>query len=466
MGKYKYTQDEKNKNKVLKMNEMLSESISDQNKKVKRKAESSIESSEALLKDLGYDLDEIIKPSGSEQLERLVILSTLKDWEVLVEEANEMIPYEVELEDILSSHEFAFALDDLERIKDEFASKVKMNRTDIIFLFIATALQTIKWVLLPELGEKIDSNTRIDDKAGDAKVKEKKDVFADKHKDWDTSKDSKGSRLREKEGKSWKEILYKGVPYDVTAGSPAIGINMEGKNHRYKTLGHDPILGWVFGTANILTDTLTLNNLTSYRIKNGKFTDETVFIIQVFGEAHYWIKDDFHRLPAALFRQALHYESDKYTKLGLPVPFLGAFSESLAGNLYKNQYDALCFARDTKIVSGSAGISIIINMIIGLLHGLFYDPEVDGDREFYEARTRKVLIYSNVIATSSNIAVSCITENPKQLDIGGLLVTVSRLFSDIRFITKLKKEFITGQLEEGMQKELDEADRLYTEYII
>jgi len=466
MGKYKYNQNEKDKNKVLKMNEMLSDSIRAQNNEIRITVESSNESSEALLKDLGYSLEGISKTCGIKLSNNLSISPTLKDWNVLVEEANEMIPYEVELEDLLSSQEFTFALDDLERIKDEFASKVKMNRTDLTFLLIATAIQTAKWILLPELGEKIDSETRTDDKAGDAKVKEKKDKFSEKHNNWDTSKKSKGSRLRENEGKSWKEILYSGVPYDVTAGSPAFGINMEGKYHRYKTLGHDPILGWIFGTANILTDSITLNNLSSYRVHKGKFTDEMLFLPQVFGESYYWIKDDYHRLPAALFRQALHYESDKYTKLGLPVPILGVFSETLAGNLYKNQYDALCFARDTKIVSASAGISIIINMIIGLLHGLFYDPEVDGDREFYEARTRKVLMYSNVIASSSNVIVAYITGNPKQLDIGGLLVTASRLFSDIRFITKLKDEFINAQIDEGMQKELDEADRIYIGYSV
>ena len=63
MGKYKYNQNERNKNKVFKMNEMLSDSIRVQNNEIRKSAESSIESSEALLKDLGYSLEGISKTS-------------------------------------------------------------------------------------------------------------------------------------------------------------------------------------------------------------------------------------------------------------------------------------------------------------------------------------------------------------------------------------------------------------------
>lgn len=240
---------------------------------------------------------------------------------------------------------------------------------------------------------------------------------------------------------------------------------MEGKYHRYKTIGHDPILGWIFGTANILTDTITLNNFTSYRVEKMKFTSNKVLLPILFKEAYYWVEDDIHRLPAAVFRQGLHFESDKYTKLGLPVPLLGVFSENLAGKLYKSQYDALCFAKDMKKIGMSAIIAIIINMIIGLTHGLFYNADKDGERDLYEVRTRKILMYSNVLASASNVITVCITKNPKKLDIGGLLVTISRLFTDVRFITRIKQEFIEAELDAGMQYELDEADRLFAEGI-
>lgn len=465
MGRYKYSKPENEINKILKIDAIESEITDNQNKRTKKILDEHIGKSEELLKVMGKDPQKTKEEKPKMQLPQKKTTMTLRTWEEIVDEANSLIPYDVELENILTTEEFKTAYTDLERIKSEFASKVKMNRLDLKFLMVATALQTLKWLVLPALGEKIDLSSRTDDKAGEALSKKKKIKFAEMYNDWPTSKESQGRRGRESEGKSWREIIFSGVPYDVTAGSPNLGINMEGRYHRYKTLGHDPILGWVFGTANILTDTITLNNLMSYRVYKGKFTNEMILLPQVFGESYYWINDDYHRLPAALFRQALHYETDKYTKLGLPVPILGAFSEELAGKLYKSQYDALCFERDTNIVSSSAAISIIINMIIGLMHGLFYKEEVDGDREFYEVRTRKVLAYSNAIASSSNIITVLIAEKPDKLDIGGLLVTITRLFTDIRFITKLKDEFINVQLDEGMQRQLDETDRLYNEML-
>ena len=52
----------------------------------------------------------------------------------------------------------------------------------------------------------------------------------------------------------------------------------------------------------------------------------------------------------------------------------------------------------------------------------------------YEVRTRKILLISGAIASASNIVEACILKNPKALDIGGLLVTASKLFTMPGFI--------------------------------
>lgn len=465
MGKYEYTKNEKDINKVLKLNELESNEVKKKIEDVVDKGDKIISETEELLRSLGYEKEIIGIKSSSRESTEINESSELRSWDEIVNEANSVINYDVELENILTDREFQNAYRDLERINEEFSKTVNLNKTDIAFLFIAAALQTLRWILTPELGEKVNGETRIDDKTGVAKVKQKKNEYVNNHKEWDKGKESQGRRGRRREGKSWEEIIYSSVPYDATKGSPAQNVKLEGKYHRYKTLGHDPILGWVFGTANILTDTITLNNFTSYRIEKMKFTSEKVLLPFVFEESYHWIKDDFHRLPAAIFRQGLHFESDKYTKLGLPIPILGVFSENISGKLYKNQYDYLCLTQDIKKVGISAGIAVIINMIIGLVHGLFYNEEKDGDRELYEIRTRKILMYSNIIASSSNVIAVCITKNPKKLDIGGLIVTLSRMFTDIRFISRVKQEFIEGELAIGMREQFDEADRLFREGI-
>ena len=85
----------------------------------------------------------------------------------------------------------------------------------------------------------------------------------------------------------------------------------------------------------------------------------------------------------------------------------------------------------------------------------------DEDKNLYEVRTRKILLISNSIASTSTIINSVITNNPKKLDIGSLLNTISHLFSDIRFISKIKEEFIENEISNKLMKEIAEIDGLY-----
>ena len=47
-----------------------------------------------------------------------------------------------------------------------------------------------------------------------------------------------------------------------------------------------------------------------------------------------------------------------------------------------------------------------------------------------------------------------------KLDVGGLIVTVIRLFSDIRFITRVKEEFIESQLDIHFNGIMDEIEKM------
>ena len=106
-------------------------------------------------------------------------------------------------------------------------------------------------------------------------------------------------------------------------------------------------------------------------------------------------------------------------------------------------------------------MSKLFDMIIALLHGLF--RKEDEDKDLYEVRSRKILLISNAIASSSTIINASITSNPKNLDIGSLLNTVTHLFTDVRFILKIKQEFIESEIAEKVQKELSAVDALYQE---
>lgn len=468
MGRFEYTDDELEMLRVLKMQEKELDKLS-------ARTDTTDDSIQTLKQDIqkeaarrGIDISSALNQSRN--LEGVkVSAKDIPSWDELVRKADEEIDYQPVIEDFLTQNEIDFTLEEIQSINDEFKKRTKLNKTDIAFLIIATALQTLRWVIINkicgDLGKPIDKSTRKEhnDRKIEDKAHERQQKFMDKH--WDPEHKDRPSECGYR---SWAEILWETVPYDANKGSRDFNENMEGKYHRYRTLGHDPILGWIFGTANIITDTITLSNWRSYNIarttpaggKKLHFSEPTT-LINIFRDSYLSIKEDKLRLPAAVFKQFVHLESDAFTKQGLPVPIIEAFSEDLAGKLYKKEYDSLCLLRDIKTVGYQAVVSVVINMLITLIHGLFYNKDKDGERNIYEVRTRKVLLYSNSLASVGNIAYSAATQDWGKLDVGGIIVTITRLFSDIKFITKVKKEFIEKEMDQRLFSEISKIDNYF-----
>ncbi len=468
MSRYNYTDDELDLLKVLKMQEQQLHDLEKEERESAERIASVTDAMKELAARKGIDMPEPSSESDGTEEEK-ISTADIPDWESLVSMANEQVDYQPFIEDFLSQEEINYSLEEIEQIKKEFRKKTKLNKVDACFIVVATALQTLRWVIINkimgDIGEKIDSDSRLqhNDKAIEEKSKERKTGFRDKH-----YKESGDNHPSDKGYKDWLHIIFDTVPYDAHKGAAVFDENMEGRYHRYRTLGHDPILGWIFGTANIITDTITLSNWKSYRIarvtpSGSKFLhfSEPTTLPTIFYESYDSIREDHLRLPAAIFTQFVHLESDAFTKQGLPVPILEAFSEKLAGKLYRSQYDSLCLMRDIKIVGTQAVISVIINMLVTLIHGLFYDEKKDESRDMYEVRTRKVLLYSNSLASAGNIAYSAATQDWGKLDVGGIIVTVTRLFSDIRFITRMKHEFIQKEMDKSLQEELTQIDKYF-----
>lgn len=472
---YNYSEDEKNILKVLKMQEYDLENLSDSILETNEEIRSMTKEVNNLFRLKGMDISETLNDHVYDTEDKISV-SNIPLWEDIVRRADNEVNYQPIIECFLSQNEIDYTLEEIESVKEEFDKCTSLNKKDVSFLIIATILQTLRWVIINKicgnLGESINPDERLshDDEQIKDKVDERNRKFQDKF--WEKRKDKENPHGTSSKGyPTWQEILWSSVPFDTTVKASAFGETMEGGYHRYKTIGHDPILGWIFGTANIITDTITLTNWNSYRIsrvnpinplkKTAPFFKEPTNLPTIFYQTFDSIREDHLRLPAAVFAEFVHLESDKSTKLGLPVPLLGAFSEDLAGKLYHSQYDALCLLRDIKTAGYQAVVSIIINMLITLIHGCFYNPEIDGDRERYEVRTRKILLYSNSMASAGNIAFSAATQDWGKLDVGGIIVTITRLFSDIKFITKVKKEFIEKGVNEKLFSELDNIDSYF-----
>ena len=329
---------------------------------------------------------------------------TLRNMEKVINESNRVADV---------AHNAKNILDDLDR---EFEQKTKLNGLDITFLFLATAIQCTRWLILS------NDKFRITSTEGDKLIA----GFVPK---------------------SWQNILLASVPYDAVRGGAQFEAGLAGTTHRFRTLGHDPIMGWVFGPVNILSNSLTKHDIiTSYRVKNGIIT-EPVATPQIFTEAWQQIRSDKMNLPAAIARQALHFGSDYFTAQGLPVPFISTVDNDLSKNLLTK------FHIDMWSITRGAALAELINMIVAYIHRLFYDPEQYSSPRVYEVKTRKIIRYSNVIASTSNVIYTAISGDLLRLDVGGILVTLWRLIRDRKFKQEVKREFIIESFNELIRGE-------------
>lgn len=304
----------------------------------------------------------------------------------------------------------------INNIDKQFKEKTKLTDGDLIFLFLCTALQCARQYLLT------NEKFRISAVSGDKLVEQ-----------------TVGTLTSPK----WEDVLFQSVPYDAIKTSDHISnTGIAGTTHRYRTLGHDPVLGWIFGTANIMTNSLTKTDfISTYQVSNN-----TIIRHYPLGTPGMLKKtvDFAHRDPmllaAAVARQAIHFGSDYFTKQGLPVPLISTVNNDLAKTMItKGHIDMWSITR-------GAALAALINQLIAFIHRLFYDPSKDGCETVYEIRTRKILSYSNALATSSNVIAVGVIGNLNKLDVGGIIVALHRFISDEKFIQDIKRDFLKNEI--------------------
>lgn len=361
------------------------------------------------------------------------------------------------IEEIINSSVVEYGKN-LDRIDYEFKQLTKLQDSDAAFVFGATAFQILRIILINrltkiELAGKGSLETSLKDlqkKIFDPLDKtpgENRPLYASKH----------------------HILTNRGVPYDATSFADFNNDMFKGANHRFGTLGHDPLLGLIFGTANIMTNTITCPPINSifkgidlfpktfnvtYDIggKNPHIVSADPFGVSAQFLTPLMLASAANRIlvepdaaAAALIKQIIHIGTDLYTPMGIQLPFANlildkATTERLTS--YVNMGDIVK-------VGGQAAAAIAINWLVAALHGCSLFNKDDGTEfcsEMHQVRTKKILLISNSIATSSSVIQAAITKNPRNLDIGGAAVLIYRLFTDTKFISKLKQEFMTSEL--------------------
>ncbi len=380
----------------------------------------------------------------------------------------------------------------LKDLDKEFESQTGLKGSDVKFLFAAVGLQLARIAIINEISKK---ETAGSTNRNETKLHEFQQKLLKRF--------NSGEIVEERPYyASMEHIVTKmGVPYDATSlltetrldklaqkGSfdfdlsdllPDEKTNLfKGANHRFATLGHDPILGFIFGTANIMTNTITCVKTPMIAGKIGipiLTTNHVIYLsnykdpsIATYASTAIMLKETIERtmnqpsaFVASLIKQIIHIGTDLFTPYGIQIPGANLI---LSKNAVEKMTSYIS-AGDLIKIGASAKFAELINLLISTLHTLMYDPTSGTSMDLYNVRTRKIIMYSNIIATGSNViwvGGNVIAGNEgaiNQLDIGGLIVTIKRLISDTAYIQKIKEEFVFGGFKnmiKGRTLELEE----------
>jgi hypothetical protein len=346
----------------------------------------------------------------------------------------------------------------VEEINAEFETQTKLNKVDIAFLFFATALQCVRQYLLTGFNERVNDQT-----AAKSVNKVEKDEASKTVHETVLRNKKRVNILQKPYEATLEEIIEGPVPFDVIAGGSLFNLGLSGFNHRKKTLGHDPVLGWIFGTTNIATNTITIWRpktsfppLASYHVGK-QFTGRGIQNA-IKGPASTIIALDHLKsklldegksgkliVAYSLLQEYIHLKSDINSFQSLPLPIINGISTEFADKLASYGIDT----GNMLAIGKQASFALMINILIGMIHSLFYNEAKDKSSSLYLVRTNKILTYSNIIASSSNALYVLLSSyfgdktSVRKLDIGGFIVTIHQILHDEALRYKIKEEFIT-----------------------
>ena len=343
---------------------------------------------------------------------------------------------------------------------EKFERLTKLKKSDYPYICLCSGLQALRQYLVTDFKE------RLNDQEAAKKVKGNKKEFS--------------ARGKRNYYQSIEQIKYNPVPYDAFLGSKELGAGISGNNHRFKCPGHDPVLGFFFGTLNIMTGTITVwegygnsqglpgLGLKNYFVKTDimnvmrdghetlQFRDflkrDAGSVSDIVDAVYSRIRKDPSEGLTALFeavkKEYIHLKSDKDTIQSLPVPGVSLLSADLSKSLSNAGFDLKNF----ETVGKQYVYSYLINQIVRFLYYLIH-KSTEGYTDEHRVRLDKILTVSNVVSTSTNLMFCLIgsmfnEQCFKKLDVGGTLVTFRQLTQSADFINAMKKEYIDRSINQ------------------
>ena len=444
MSKYKYSRTEQQINNVLKYHD-------EELKKLKAVRSSTsefdrrIQESKDLLQMLGHT--EIPTVSKREEPKQVMVIPS---WEKLCTEAENAVGTGNELESIFTEMELKANIQEIRMLNAEYNQLHHLDKYDITISAAAGLLGAAIDILLVGIPKKAPEGL----KGG---------PLSNYVRDWFDKQFPKEEMEKLANSKvSW-------VPYDAQDNRNTT-IHVEGLStyyHRLLSLGHDPLLGLIFGVTDILTGRMTTID------KKGEIVSQ---VMENYADRK---ETDIF---AAIAKQLIHFKSDITTSMGLPAPLMGLFNllqfgeigdyeqtvAEIVQGMYYEGYDFIHFCTLSIPV-------MIVEVVTRIGYALKHIKEGYSIKESIPFSTNReklpklatMLFIGHSAATAVNAGKIYFTQNPMAINYPQWIDFGKYSYKQLKWILKEKPNardaYVSGKLNEQLTEVLEDVNTTFDE---
>lgn len=407
-------------------------------------AEERIGESVALLRSLGVEPPE--RSAGSLRTQNASL--SVPSWEEVLAEATEKTPDGVRVESLFTEEELranSLAIKELQREYDDIH---RLDRYDVAIAASAGLLAAAVDILLVGIPKKTPDGL----KAGPLS---------------DYIRDHFDKAFPPEEMERLANSKVSKVPFDAQDNRHT-AIHVEGLctyYHRLLSLGHDPLLGFVFGVADILNGTMTTID------KNGDFV---VQVVEGYADRR---EGD---LFAAVAKQIAHLKSDMTTSMGLPAPLMGLFDLLQVGSIgeyeqaiaeivqgmYYGGYDFIHFC-SMSVSAMLVEVVVRVGYALKRMHegAMLKDSiPITTDRERMP-KLATMLFMANSAAAAINAGKVAFTKDPMAINYPQWLAFAKYSYQQLRWSIVTKPAAREAHVSEAIDAELNDVYRQIDETI-
>lgn len=442
MSKFRYTEFERQMNSVLKHQD---EALADIRFPSSEETATMIARTEILLQNLGYRSEALNKAIPIEQPEKVMFVPT---WEELCAEAEKHVGLGCELESIFTEEELQSNELAIRQLNEEFNVIHRLDAFDIEIAALAGLVGATVDILLVGVPTKTHDGLK-----GGPLANYVRDYF--------------DKRFPEEEMQKLANSKVSKVPYDAQDNRHTT-IRVEGLSacyHRLLQLGHDPLLGFIFGVADILTGRMTTID------KAGNIVSQ---VMENYAERK---ESDIF---AALAKQVIHFKSDITTSMGLPVPLMSLFNllqfgsigeeeqtiAEIVQGMYYEGYDFIHFC-SMSIPTMLEEVIVRIGYAIKRIkegHTVKDSIPLSMNREKHP-KLATMLFIAHAGATAANAGKIYFTQNPVAINYPQWIAFAKYSYNQLKWVMiekpALRDAYVRGKINEDLDAVLAEANATF-----